>query len=147
MRTLVFKTVRHDGSSIHVPKECGGRVYEIGKNYTFPEKFPTFVFALDYNYYNLEYIYDHRREARKGNRVLLCLTSSLKLIEAWGLAFWNYWPCEQHLGRFHVCHDLEVIGEIFPPKYDEEQEVDPPNPERARIALTHFAGVIRQHLA
>lgn len=142
-RSLVFKTVRHDGSSIYVPEEFGGRIYEIGKSYSFPSKFPTFVFTREFDYYNLQYIYDYRSEARKGNRVLLCLTSSLRVIEAWGLAFWNYWPCEQYLGYFHVCNDLEIIGEIFPPKYDEEQEAEIPNPEQSRIALTHFAGVIQ----
>lgn len=131
--SLVYKTVRPNGTSIYVPVGLGGRRYEIGKRYRFKPQRPTFVFIG--SPYGLGATYDSRREDSYGNRVLICLTKSLHKQAAYGWALWNDVPEYMLLGTFYVCNDLLVIGEVFVPHTPAALKPTLASPRKLRQAL------------
>lgn len=134
MKKLFYKTVRSNGGSLWAHPEKDGRIYEIGKTYTFPKKYPAHVFDYD-SIFGLKGAYEARPEASAGNRVLICLgefedrevpcyaISDLykhgitKAEKGYGCPSSYYWR--------QCSTEFTVIGEIFVPQSMIQEEIDP----------------------
>ncbi len=132
MKTIFYKTVRSDGSSLFAPSPLG-RVYTIGEHYEFPDERPAFGFPTEDRMTpinNLENAYLYRRERWNGNRVLICYgKTEAKTIKIFGVGYstWNSSSGFDRIVLALTSVSFDVIGEIFVPKSWVESEDPKPN--------------------